>query len=60
MEKTKINLDRINSELQYLSIRANIKFKKMAELKAELKKVTDEAREIKKRERDLFKIKDSQ
>ena len=60
MENTKINLDRINSELQYLSIRANIKFKKMAELKAELKKVTDEAREIKKRERDLFKIKDSQ
>lgn len=60
MENTEINLDRINSELQYLSIRANIKFKKMAELKAELKKVTDEAREIKKRERDLFKIKDSQ
>ena len=60
MENTKINLDRINSELQYLSIRANIKFKKMAELKAELKKVTDEAREIKKGERDLFKIKDSQ
>jgi hypothetical protein len=60
MENTEINLDRINSELQYLSIRANIKFKKMAELKAELRKVTDEAREIKKRERDLFKIKDSQ
>lgn len=60
MENTEINLDRINSELQYLSIRANIKFKKMAELKAELKKVTDEAREIKKRESDLLKIKNSQ
>jgi hypothetical protein len=60
MENTEINLDRINSELQYLSIRANNKFKKMAELKAELRKVTDEAREIKKRESDLLKIKNSQ